>query len=55
MRASREAVESLGDEDLIELFSRRLPDLLERRPDLEPTIFQAFLKTSRGVKRWPWC
>jgi hypothetical protein len=45
MRASREAVESLGDEDLIELFSRRLPDLLERRPDLEPTIFQAFLKT----------
>ena len=31
--------------DLIEVFSRRLPDLLERRPDLEPTIFAAFLKT----------
>ena len=27
------------------MFSRRLPDLLERRPDLEPTIFAAFLKT----------
>ena len=36
---------SIRDEDLIDLFSRRLPDLLERRPDLEPTIFAAFLKT----------
>ena len=26
------------------MFSRRLPDLLERRPDLEPVIFKAFLK-----------
>ena len=44
MSASREAVSSIRDEDLIELFSRRLPDLLERRPDLEPTLFNAFLK-----------
>ena len=39
-----EAVSALHDEDLIEVFSRRLPDLLERRPDLEPVIFKAFLK-----------
>ena len=45
MSASREAVASFRDEDLIELFSRRLPELLERRPDLEPTLFHAFLKT----------
>ena len=45
MRGSRETVASLGDEDLIDLFSRRLPELLERRPDLEPTIFGAFVKT----------
>ena len=45
MRASREPTSSLRDEDLIDLFSRRLPDLLERRPDLEPTLFHAFLKT----------
>ena len=45
MRGNREAVSSIRDEDLIEVFSRRLPDLLERRPDLEPTIFAAFLKT----------
>ena len=38
MSASREAVSSFRDEDLIDLFSRRLPDLLERRPDLEPTL-----------------
>ena len=44
MGASREAVSSLRDEDLIDLFSRRLPDLLERRPDREPTLFHAFLK-----------
>ena len=45
MRGDREAGSSIRDEDLIEVFSRRLPDLLERRPDLEPTIFAAFLKT----------
>ena len=44
MRVSREPTSSLRDEDLIDLFSRRLPDLLERRPDLEPTLFDAFLK-----------
>ena len=44
MRERREAVSALHDEDLIEVFSRRLPDLLERRPDLEPVIFKAFLK-----------
>lgn len=45
MRGSRETVASLGDEDLIDLFSRRLPDLLERRPELETAIFGAFVKT----------
>ena len=45
MRASGESVASLGDEELIDLFSRRLPELLERRPELEPTLFDAFLKT----------
>ena len=45
MPGSRESTSSLRDEDLIDLFSRRLPDLLERRPDLEPTLFHAFLKT----------
>ena len=45
MQGNRDAVSSIRDEDLIDLFSRRLPDLLERRPDLEPTIFAAFLKT----------
>ena len=44
MRGSRESISSLRDEELIELLSGHLPDLLERRPDLEPTIFQAFLK-----------
>ena len=41
MQGNRDAVSSIRDEDLIDLFSRRLPDLLERRPDLEPTIFAA--------------
>ena len=45
MRGNRDALASIRDEDLIEVFSRRLPDLLERRPDLEQTIFTAFLKT----------
>ncbi len=45
MQGNRDAVSSIRDEDLIDVFSRRLPDLLERRPDLEPTIFAAFLKT----------
>ena len=31
MRGNREAVSSIRDEDLIDVFSRRLPDLLERR------------------------
>jgi len=37
-------VARLSDEELIELFGRQLPDLLERRPDLEPTIYNIFLK-----------
>ena len=45
MHGNRDAVSSIRDEDLIDVFSRRLPDLLERRPDLEPSIFTAFLKT----------
>ena len=44
-QASREGVASLRDEDLIEMFSRRLPDLLDRRPELEPQLYRAFLKT----------
>jgi hypothetical protein len=34
----------LTDEEIIELFTVQLPDLLERRPDLEPAIYSAFLK-----------
>ncbi len=44
MSARERTVTSFRDEDLIDLFSR-LPDLLDRRPDLEPTIYGAFLKT----------
>ena len=44
MPARERTATSFRDEDLIDLFSR-LPDLLERRPDLEPTIYRAFLKT----------
>ena len=32
------------DEELIDVFSRQLPDLLERRPELEPVIYQGFMK-----------
>ena len=45
MRASREPTSLLRDEDLIDLFSHRLPELLQRRPDLEPKLFDVFLKT----------
>lgn len=45
MRASREPMSSLGDEDLIGLFSGRLPALLERRPDLQAALFHVFLQT----------
>jgi hypothetical protein len=34
----------LSDEELIELFGQQLPDLLQRRPDLEPVIYNVFLK-----------
>ena len=44
MQENREAVAALRDEDLIELFGRRLPDLLARRPELEPVIYHGFLK-----------
>ena len=43
MPARERTATSFRDEELIDLF-RRLPDLLERRPDLEPTIYRAFLK-----------
>ena len=35
---------TFSDAELIDVFSRQLPDLLERRPELEPVIFQGFLK-----------
>ena len=35
---------TFSDEELIDVFSRQLPDLLERRPDLEPVIYQGFMK-----------
>ena len=35
---------TFSDEELIDLFSRQLPDLLERRPELEPLIYNGFLK-----------
>ena len=34
---------TFSDEELIDLFNRQLPDLLDRRPDLEPLIYQGFL------------
>ena len=34
---------TFSDEELVDLFSRQLPDLLDRRPDLEPVIYQGFL------------
>jgi len=34
----------LSDEELVDLFGRQLPDLLERRPDLKPMIYNVFLK-----------
>ena len=33
-----------SDEELVDLFGRQLPDLIERRPDLEPVIYNVFLK-----------
>ena len=35
---------TFSDEELIDVFSRQLPDLLERRPELEPVIYQGFMK-----------
>jgi len=43
----------LSDEELVDLFGRQLPDLLERRPDLEPMIYNVFLKVLVRKKRWP--
>jgi len=34
----------LSDEELVDLFGRQLPDLLERRPDLEPMIYKRVLE-----------
>ncbi|MBI4531522.1 MAG: hypothetical protein HY709_08345, partial [Candidatus Latescibacteria bacterium] len=34
----------LTDDELIELFDRQLPALLERRPELAPRIYHAFLR-----------
>ena len=34
---------TFSDEELVDLFNRQLPDLLDRRPDLEPVIYQGFL------------
>ena len=45
---------TFSDEELIDLFSRQLPDLLERRPELEPLIYNGFLIWhSSAAKRWP--
>ncbi|MBN1887780.1 MAG: DUF3782 domain-containing protein [Thermoflexales bacterium] len=35
----------LTDDELIELFDVQLPALLDRRPEMEPRIYHAFLKT----------
>ena len=37
-------VVALSDQDLIDMFGRRLPELLERRSDLQPTIFKGFAR-----------
>ena len=44
---------TFSDEELIDLFNRQLPDLLDRRPDLEPLIYHGFLAHSPGARRWP--
>ena len=36
-------MKTFSDEELIDLFNRQLPDLLDRRPELEPLIYQGFL------------
>ena len=36
-------MKTFSDEELIDLFNRQLPDLLDRRPDLKPLIYQGFL------------
>jgi hypothetical protein len=36
----------MTDEELIDLLGKQLPDLLERRPDLEPMAYTAFLMES---------
>ena len=36
-------MKTFSDEELVDLFNRQLPDLLDRRPDLEPLIYQGFL------------
>lgn len=44
---------TFSDEELIDLFNRQLPDLLDRRPDLEPLIYHGFLGAFARAKRWP--
>ena len=36
-------MKTFSDEELVDLFNRQLPDLLDRRPDLEPLVYQGFL------------
>lgn len=35
----------LTDDELIDLFTRQLPNLLDERPELEPQLYYVFLKT----------
>ena len=34
----------MSDQDLIDVFGRRLPELLERHPELQPMLFKGFAK-----------
>jgi len=45
MEGNQVNLNRLSDEAVIYLFSEQLPDLLDRRPELEPRIYHAFWKT----------
>ncbi len=36
---------TMTNEELIEMFTRQLPALLDERPELEPQLYYIFLKT----------
>lgn len=43
-----DVVASMSEQELEDLFYRRLPELLERRPDLRPMFYRGFVKALAG-------